>query len=159
MSRALIHGALSLALAGLATAAAAAGTVEVSFVEPARFSDAGVGEVEITRTAKALTDHLQGFASRLPDSQRLRVEVLDVDRAGEVPLPGSTRRVMRGRGDSPSIQLRYALLAEGRTLISGQERLTDLDYLSSNATKQVSGDFAYELRLLDEWFAERIAAP
>lgn len=159
MSRGLIQGALSLALAGMATVAAAAGTVEVSFVEPARFSDAGVGEVETRRTVEALSRHLQGFAGRLPDGQRLQVDVLDVDRAGEQPLPGNTRRVLRGRGDSPSIQLRYTLLAEGRTLKSGEERLTDLDYLSSSATKQVTGDFAYELRLLDEWFAERIDVP
>lgn len=157
MSRNLIRAAVSLVLAGLATAAAA-GQVEVVFVEPARFSDAGFGEAETGRTVDALTRHLQGFASRLPEGQALRVEVLDVDRAGWI-VPGSRRdvRVLRGSADAPSIHLRYALTSEGRTLLAGEERLTDLDYLSSSALKQVSGDYGHELRLLDEWFTERLA--
>jgi hypothetical protein len=158
MSCSLIRVAASLALAGLATATAA-GQVELSFVEPARFSDAGFGEAETGRTVDALTRHLQGFAGRLPEGQTLRVEVLDVDLAGWV-FPGSRRdvRVLRGRADAPSIRLRYTLTSEGRTLLAGEERLTDLDYLSSSALKQVSGDYGHELRLLDEWFKERIAA-
>ena len=157
-----IRSAFSLALAGLATAVAAvasAGQVDVQFVEPARFSDAGFGEFETGRTVAALTRHLQGYASRLPAGQSLSIEVLDVDLAGWV-VPGSRRdvRVLRGRADAPSIRLRFALTSEGRNLLAGEDRLTDLDYLSSSAVRQVSGNYGHEQRLLDVWFNERIAA-
>jgi hypothetical protein len=159
LQRLMIHAAVLIALAGLATANAAAGQVVVEFVEPARFSDAGFGEVETGRTVDALTRHLQGFASRLPEGQSLRVEVLDVDLAGWV-APGSRRdvRVLRGGADAPSIRLRYALTSEGRTLLAGEDRLTDLGYLSSSALKQTPGEYGHELRLLDDWFKERFAA-
>lgn len=149
----------ALLLAGLSTAAAA-GQVEVQFVEPARFSDAGFGEAEIGRTVDVLTRHLQSYSSRLPAGQTLRVEVLDVDMAGTV-LPGSRRnlRVLNGLADAPVIRLRYALSSEGRPLQAGEDRLTDLDYLGASPWKQVTGDYGHELRLLDRWFSERFAAP
>lgn len=159
MRHRLIQTAVSFALASMPVVATAAGTVEVNFIEPARFSDTGFGQAETERTVEALRRHLQAYAARLRDGHTLRVEVLDVDRAGNETRPGSNRRVLLGGADAPSIQLRYTLQAEGRTLTSGEERLTDLDYLGSRATKQVSGDYGYELRLLDEWFAERIATP
>lgn len=158
--RPLLHSIVSTALAALATAAAAAGQVEVRFNEPARFSDAGQGELETGRTVDVLTRHLQGYANRLRDGQTLRVEVLDVDLAGSM-VTGSRRntRVLLGLADAPSIQLRYALIAGDRTLKQGEERLTDLDYLRPSLVRQVSGDFGHELRLLDDWFEERFAAP
>jgi Protein of unknown function (DUF3016) len=78
---ALVVAALALLAAG---AAQAVGRVEVRYVQPERFSDAGFGAVERERTLKVLSQHFDRLAQRLPDGQLLQVEVTDVDLAGEV---------------------------------------------------------------------------
>jgi len=47
------------ALVGLAGAAHALGTVEVKFVEPDKFTDAGRGAHDLDETTKALAAHFQ----------------------------------------------------------------------------------------------------
>src|SRR5687767_4143961 len=93
-----IAAAVAVSGAALLSTAHAAGTVEVVFVNPDEFSDAGRGSVEIGRTTQVLADHLKQLGAQLPDGQKLRVEVLDVDLAGELK-PTRSRgdlRVLRG---------------------------------------------------------------
>lgn len=152
--------ASAAALAALALTARAAGVVEVNFVEPQRFIDAGRSSVDIERTTRALESHLKGYAAALPDGQTLRVDVLDVDLAGTLkPTPRGDLRVLRGGADWPHLTLRYALSEGDRTLRRGTETLTDLDYLREPLRPREEGDFAYEKRLLDRWFSDRIGAP
>jgi len=138
----------------LASPARAAGTAEVRFVEPERFTDAGRGAQDREQALAVLAAHLQQLAQRLPDGQRLRVEVLDVDLAGEQRLRlGHEVRVLRGAADWPQIRLRWTLEQGGSTLKSGEERLSDLGYLSHRATAGASeGGWPHEKRLLTQWF-------
>lgn len=142
------------ALVALARAAHAAGTAEVRFVEPERFSDAGRNPFDREQALAALTTHFNQLAQRLPDGQRLRVEVLDLDLAGEQILRrGSEVRVMRGAADWPQMRLRWTLEQGGTTLKSGEDRLSDLAYLSGRAAPASSeGAFPHEKRLLTQWF-------
>jgi len=135
-----------------------AGKVEVSFIQPERFVDAGRGEVERERTLKSLREHLSSFAARLPDAQTLRVEVLDVDLAGE-QNPTSLRdtRVLRGRADGPHIKLRWSLEEGGRALRSADETLSELHYFFAKPAVERYGDLPYEKRMLDQWFQDKVA--
>ena len=56
-------------LAATALPAAAAGKVEVSFIEPDKFADAGRSSLDRERTLKTLGDYLQALGSELPDGQ------------------------------------------------------------------------------------------
>lgn len=151
-------------LLGAGAALAQAGVVEVGFMQPDRYHDAGRTARERDETQQALAGHLRQLGERLlPARQTLKIEVLDIDLAGELrpgPAGSDEIRVMRGGADWPRIALRYEWRDGDRLLSSGEERLADLDYLAHAATLPGrSGPLPYEKRLLERWFNERFAAP
>lgn len=141
-------------LVAMARPAHAAGTAEVRFVEPERFSDVGRNPFDREQALAELTAHLTQLASRLPDGQRLRVEVLDIDLAGEqIPRRGNDVRVLRGAADWPQIRLRWTLEQAGTTIRTGEDRLSDLGYLTGRTAPTSSeSSFPHEKRLLTQWF-------
>jgi hypothetical protein len=156
-ARSLATLTLACALwAQTAQTAQAAGTVELRFVEPEKFSDIGISTIERERSLSDLGHSFQGLGRFLPDNQTLRIEVLDIDLAGE-PRPGTTRevRIVRGGIDIPRITLRYSLVADGKTLNSGDAKLSDANYLqSSRAQIAVGTNLPYERRMLESWARE-----
>lgn len=150
--------ALTLLIA-CALPAAAAGRVEVSFVEPEKFADAGRSVVDRERTLKTLTDYLQALGSQLPDGQTLRLEITDLDLAGNVEPFGwrgtNDVRVMRGRADWPHMYLRFKLLAQDRELKAGEAHISDLSYMYSLRGRDNPQDaLAYEKHMVRRWFDE-----
>lgn len=163
-SSGVLLAALAAAFLGLTVGlpAHAAGKVEVSYVQPDQFRDAGRAVIDRERTMGALTQHLQRLAKRLPDGQTLRLEVTDIDLAGEIQP--SRRlidlRVLRGGADWPRMSLRYTLLEGSRTLKSGEARLSDPAYLFSiRRAPVIDSDLVYEKRMLEAWFDEAVVAP
>jgi hypothetical protein len=146
----------SFALSLLALSAHAAGTVQVTFLQPERFSDVRDSFYSSERHLDLLKQHLQAAAAPyVADGQTLKIEVLDVDLAGELrpSARANNRRVLRGGADWPRIQLRYALEAPGQTLRSGEARVQDLAYLQRDLGGYRSREALYhERRMLDEWF-------
>jgi len=142
-----------------AAANAAAGSMTVSFADPAGFSDAGGTPRERTANLEVLADHLQSLAERyLPADQSLKVEVLDLKLAGTVyptPHAGRDLRIVNGGADWPRIRLQYTLEAGGKPLQSGEERLADMNYTWGLAGISSSDPLRYEKRLLDDWFRSR----
>jgi hypothetical protein len=154
---ALLSAAL---LVVMARPAHAAGSAEVRFVQPERFADIGRYANDRERALAALTAHVQQLAQRLPDGQRLRLEVTDVDLAGEQTIGRAYDvRVLRGTADWPRIEMRWSLEQGGQTLKSGEERLTDLGYpLMRGATTSEREELPYEKRLLTKWFDAQFGA-
>lgn len=152
MKRTLIAVVTTLAL----SSAIAAGQVEVSFRPVDQLADVGRG-IDRERHVKALADHFKSLGARLPDGQRLEVEVLDVDMAGELrpTRRGDEVRVMKGAADWPKLELKWSLTSGGQTLRSGHERLSDLAYLQ-HPLRGDTGPVAYEARMIDRWFDERV---
>lgn len=158
MNEAFKLGLLAAALAAAAGPALAVGSAQVTYVQPEKFADIGFGSLDRERTLLSLSQHIEALGKRLPDGQTLRVEVLDVDLAGEV-WPGGARelRILRGRADWPHMTLRYAVLEGNRTVKSGEARLADMNYLFSPPRSTQNTDLPYEKRMLDNWFKEVIA--
>lgn len=144
----------------LAACAAFAGTAEVRFIDPDRMSDLAANKWQEKDNIEALTRHIQHLAARLPADQVLQVDVLDVDLAGSPVFSsrkGEYLRIMNNRADAPKIHLRWTLQAAGRST-SGEERLTDLDYVNHHlASRQSSTPHYYDKRLLDQWFSQQFA--
>ncbi|NRF70118.1 DUF3016 domain-containing protein [Aquincola sp. S2] len=144
----------------LASTAALAGTVEVQFVEPDKYADARDGLHRREDVMKAFADRLKQLGEkRLPPSQSLRIEVLDIDLAGDAFPRVALRdtRVLRGRADWPRMHLRYTLREGDKVLKNGEEHISDMNYLMSTRLWK-DEPFPYEKRMLDQWFSERIAA-
>jgi hypothetical protein len=133
----------------------AAGQVEVAWIEPDHFADAGRSVIDRERTMSALGDHLKRWARLLPDGQTLKLEVLDLNLAGEIePYGWHQVRVLRGRADWPQMKLRYTLQNQGNTLKAGDADLADMHYRLGDRTSEL----AFEKRMLDQWFKKTIAS-
>lgn len=158
LAAALVALLSAAALVAMARPAHAAGQADVRFVEPDRFRDAGLLAADRERALAMLEAHLRQLAQRLPEGQRLRVDVLDVDLAGERILrPGTDVRVLRGGADVPRLHLKWSLEQGGDVLKSGEDRLRDLDYLGSGPrSPAAAGELPYEKRLLTRWFEASI---
>lgn len=151
---------VAFSLCAAAVAAQAGGTVNVSFVEPDKFYDAGNNQFDKPTNLKTLEVFLQDLGKRyLADGQVVDIEVLNVDLAGYVrPTRKGDLRVVRN-ADWPSFQLRYKLAAGGQALKQGEERLTDLNFTGKLASYSARDPLKYEKQMLDGWFRERFGAP
>lgn len=138
----------------------AAGPVEVTFVDPAKFSDAGSPGRIRDANLTALEAHVQQLAAKyLTPGQTLKLEILDVDLAGnERPWRGAGGdvRVLRGRADWPRLTLRYSLRGAGLAGVDATESISDLNYLGRTASHNSSEPLAHEKRLLEDWFQTRL---
>jgi len=149
------------AAATLLAGPAAAATVEVRYVEPDNFTDIGRSSWDRERALNTLTAHLQKLGQTLPANQTLRLEVTDVDLAGDIrPWGWHELRVLRDRADWPSISMRYTLLEGERKLRTEEVRLSDLGYMQSLSGSDRAGEeLAYEKRMVRRWFTDTFAAP
>ena len=154
-----IHALVLMCFSAAVASNAAAGTVTVSFVNAASFSDAGTTPWEADTNLKALSSHLQGLGQKyLPADQVLKFELLDVDLAGTIRpsrRSGTNFRIVKGGADGPRITLRYTLEMNGNPARSGEESVADINYTRGLTTARESASLFYEKRMLDEWFKAR----
>jgi hypothetical protein len=150
----------TLPLLLVAGAAHAAGTVQISFDKPERFADIRDRMYSREHNLKALEQIITSAAKPyVADGQTLKIEVLDVDLAGEV-RPGARAwdvRVLRGGADWPRITLRWSV--EGASPRSGEAVVQDMAYLQRIAPALADTSLVYERRMLDEWFKQQFAKP
>lgn len=149
----------ALCTLALAALPALAGTVEVKFSDTEHYADAGITKWDESNTLKILSTHLQQLGTRyLPEGQKLSIEVLDVDLAGEKRWRRGTEiRIVRGRADWPRITLRYTLQdASGQTLRQAKETVSDMGY-RDHADFGDNDPLRYEKRMLDDWFRKSFA--
>jgi len=147
----------SVILLASAAGAQAAGTVQVSFVHPEKFADVRDSALRAEDNLANLQRHLEQIGARYtPDGQTLKIEVLDVDLAGE-PRRGARPndlRVLRGRADWPRIELRYTLEAPGAAPRTGQAKVADMAYLERTPVYHSTEPLPYERRMLEDWFKD-----
>ena len=140
----------------------------VEFVDPENYSDASYASSFANATDRAdvqrdIAQHLQSLAQRmLPSGESLKIEMLDIDLAVRVePFRsriGNDIRVIRDIS-WPRMELRYTLTRGDQAMPSHEERLNDLNFLSS-FNRYPSGDrLRYEKAMLDRWFKERFDKP
>ena len=151
----MINAFFTLATASVAVAAQAAGSVQISFIKPENFADVRDRTYSREQNLKALEQVLTSVATPyVADGQTLKIEVLDVDLAGEV-RPGARAwdvRVLRGRADWPRITMRWSLEGAGAAPRSGEAVVQDMSYLQRIPPATADTALVYERRMLDEWF-------
>lgn len=149
------------AVLALASSAALAGTATVTFTHPEKFRDVPRDDDNRDTVLKELADHFIKLAARLPANQELKVEVTDVDLAGNIEpnfrYPPDFR-VLRGGADYPTMKLRFTLLQDGKVVASGEEFIDDMAYLHRLNRYFSTDPLRYEKQMVDDWFKERVAA-
>ncbi|HUR89585.1 MAG TPA: DUF3016 domain-containing protein [Ramlibacter sp.] len=147
-----------LAAATLVSSAAFAGSADVKFIDTDNMTDLATNRFEEADTMRAVTNHLQRLAQRLPADQVLHVDFLDVDLAGTWKETRRGRiRTVKNLADPPKFHVRYTLESRGNVLRTGEDRITDIDYTNHVFLNRTSTPLYFEKRVLDEWFAHTFA--
>jgi Protein of unknown function (DUF3016) len=159
--RANLYTLLFLLSACIWTSPAGA-AVTVSFTKPESYIDIGRYRNEPNTEMKEIEAYLKKLGERyLPPNQLLKIEVLDVDLAGDLSISsrsGHDVRILRGKADWPKFRLHYVLEADGRVLVDQQENIADMDYLQHPNRLYSSQSLPYEKQMLADWFRQRFAA-
>lgn len=154
-----VKAALSLIISfALIAPSAMAADVEVKWIKPDKFRDVRASNNEsrkrfLERTIKQFETHFAKMAEELPANQTLKIEVTDVDLAGDVNYGGIDRIRIVKDIYFPRIEFSYELVnADQSSVISGEETLKDMSFLRGNNLKYRNDSLGYEKKLLDEWF-------
>lgn len=155
--------ATGLTLALLAVPLTAqAGPVGVTYVAPEKFRDREFRQAQ--SRASALAEFDRWFAELgaryLPAGQSLRVEVLDMDLAGDFEPWRSDWQDVRFLRDTtpPRIHLRWQLQQDGKLLRQGDARLSDMNYLWNPRGRGDSRRFVHDKLLIQDWFRKTFAS-
>jgi len=150
---------MSCCIVAAAASAHAAGTVDVSFVDAARFADAGTSPSAQQANLRTIASYLQALGERhLAAAQVLKIEVLDVDLGGHVKFLRrrvDDARVAKGMADWPRINVRYSLQTDGKVMRSGEESIGDMNYLGHVASYHTMDPLRHEKQMLERWFKSR----
>ena len=150
---------LTFTLGLMVAGAASAGTVQVDFIVPTSYADAGRTLAEAQANRDTLGRYLQSLGGRyLAAGEALKIDVLDIDLAGTVrPFrrANGDLRITRGSADYPRIKLRYSFVSGDKVVSSGEETVSDLNYLGHTANYANEDPLRFEKRMLADWFKAR----
>lgn len=162
----LLKTATVTGLLGLALGASAHAGLEIVFQAPEQYTDIrvpGPGEPAV-QVLQPLQAALESWARQLPAGQSLRIEITDIDLAGQLEPVGPSMAWLRVQRDSqwPRIELRYQLKgADGSDLRSGEVTLRDMGYLDAPTSPMAmnTDPLRYEKRMLRQWFEREFVHP
>lgn len=144
------------------------GPVAVQWTDPAQFTELRFSgnrwEAERGNWVVQLAEHLRKEAAkRLPEGERLEVEITDIDRAGRYE-PGrginlDSVRIMR-EIYPPMVEFTFRRLdANGNVVAEGERKLRDTMYLSGSTSIGSNDHLRYEKRMIDDWLRDEIGKP
>lgn len=154
MNKLTYAGAAALLLLASAGAFAAA---TVTFVDVDKMSDVPRDAHKREDMQFVLREHFNYLSGQLPAGQVLKVDVLDIDLAGdEFPrVAVQDIRVLKGQADWPRMHLRYRIEQDGNVLASGDSQLSDPGYLMG-VNRYGQDAYSYEKQMLDDWFRKEV---
>lgn len=140
------------------------GIVKILWQSPKDFRDIeSSGEIQSryeTRLFDTLTKNINKEASKiLKPNQKLEMTVTDIDLAGDMrPTFGATADDLRVVKDiyPPRMTFSYQVLENGKVIIAGDEKLSDMGFLSG-IQSQTDKPFMHETQMLTDWLKKAIA--
>ncbi|MEJ1964536.1 MAG: DUF3016 domain-containing protein [Gammaproteobacteria bacterium] len=147
----------------LLSAPALAADVTVQFTNPDHYTDARLENSSLPAAQASLEKNLRSYFEQLtkrfvPGDRKLTIEVLDIDLAGRFEPWRADADTVRFMVTTswPSMKLRYALTdAGGRTVASGEELVSDPEYLRIPNMYPEGDVLRYEKPMLEKWFREK----
>ncbi|PKI14086.1 DUF3016 domain-containing protein [Colwellia sp. 12G3] len=105
------------------------------------------------RTFKSIEKHFAKLAATLPADQILKIDVTDVDLAGDTLAGGINRTRIIKHMYSPRMNFSYQLLdANGTVMQSEDVVVKDMSFMSGSNLKYRNESLGYEKKMLDDWF-------
>ena len=136
-----------------------AATTEVTWGDYKKFRDIDSGNEHRKpfreRTFKEFEKHFTKLASTLPEKQMLKVDVTDVDLAGDTRFDSTNQiRVVKDLY-FPRLNFSYTLIDEkGQVIQEETIVLKDMNFMQGGNLKYRSKALGYEKKMLDKWFKD-----
>lgn len=148
---------IAIAVAGSAHASAA---LTLNFADTKNMTDVPRYQADREIMEEQFRELFDTLSSRLPAGQQLKVDIIDVDLAGEVfpRVAIQNVRVMNGRTDPPRIELRYSIEQDGKVLGSGERKLVNYGY-QHGFNSDSDEVFSHEKQLIKDWFHKEFRVP
>ncbi len=106
------------------------------------------------RTFKEFEEHFAKLAEKLPEDQTLKIEVTDVDLAGDTHVGINRVRVIKDHY-IPRMDLSYQLVdSNNKVLLADEVKIKDMNFMTTSTLKYRSKPLAYEKKMLDDWFED-----
>ncbi|MEO9510458.1 MAG: DUF3016 domain-containing protein [Nonlabens ulvanivorans] len=138
-----------------------AGEAEITWTDPDKYTDVRSGNENRQRFKdrifKGFEKHFAKLTEQLPEGKLLKVNVTNVDLAGDVRF--SSMQDVRIVKDIyiPRFVFSYELLDADKTVAaSGDVDLKDMGFMTSSS--RASGELYYEKRMLNKWFKNTFVA-
>lgn len=139
------------------TTPAIAGESEVTWTNPEKYRDIDEGNRVKSKfkeqVFREFGKHFNKLAAKLPEGQKLMVEVTDLDLAGDVRVGGINEVRIVKSIYFPRMEFNYQVLdSTGSEVQKGSVNLKDMNFMNGTNLRYGNKSFAYERRMLDEWF-------
>lgn len=136
-----------------------AATSEVTWTDHEKYRDIHSGNEGRKhfreRTFKSFEKHFAKLAEDLPKGQTLKVNVTDVDLAGDTRSGGINQLRIIKDIYFPRMNFSYELTdTDGSIITSGEIILKDMNFMMGSNSKYRNKSLSYEKAMLDDWFAK-----
>jgi hypothetical protein len=149
---------LRISLLALLSSQVWAGDVKVIWQNPEKYTDIRATHEQQDRFQQRLFSHMDkvftDLAQTLPADSQLEITVTDFDLAGDIPpmLAGRINEVRVIKDIySPKIAFTYSF-SHNNQIISGNESIRDLNFMSGISRSFRSDEFYYEEKMLKKGF-------
>lgn len=136
-----------------------AASLEINWINPEKYRDIKAGNQHRKsfqeQVFKELEEHLSALAMKLPEEQILKIDVTDIDLAGDVNIGGIERVRIITELYFPRMKFSYQLLNADKSVVSSDEvDLKDMSFMMHSNLRYKNKTFGYERKMLDEWFKD-----
>lgn len=136
-----------------------AATSEVTWTDHEKYRDIHPGSEGRKhfreRTFKSFEKHFAKLAENLPKEQILKINVTDVDLAGDTRSSGINQLRIVKDIYFPRTNFSYELVnTDGSIITSGETVLKDMNFMKGSNSKYRNKSLRYEKVMLDDWFTK-----
>ncbi len=136
-----------------------AATSEVTWTDYKKYRDIDAGDENRKhfreRTFKEFEKYFAELAERLPEGQVLKIDVTDVDLAGDTNVAGIHRLRVVKDIYFPRMNFSYQLVnADGSVAKEDTVILKDMSFMMGSNLKYRNKSLGYEKSMLNDWFLE-----
>lgn len=153
----------TMAVSLMLTPMAMAAKIEVIWTDPDSYRDIYSGNESRkhfrARVFRALEKHLSQLAAKLPEQQTLKINVTDLDLAGDVRHGSLNQIRIVKQHYFPRLKFSYQLLESDNTVISEQQvNIKDTSFMMSAGLRYRNHQLSYEKKMLDHWFSDTFSS-
>lgn len=153
----LISGVFSILLSVSSNAA----SLEIKWTNIEKFADVRADYTGVTEYREYIVfnieKHFKKLASKLPENQTLRVEVQDIDLAGDIKMFDARLIRVVKQGQPPRIAFNYQLIDVNKNIIKGgDENIRNASFMNTISSRLKNSAFGFEKSLLNKWYKKSL---